>query len=418
MVPMPDEIVLRNPTDEEFHRFVAPLSIAFNRRMTDAEIESDRKTIELDRFLGAIDGASVVGCGGAYSFRLTVPGGEVGAAGITAVGVLPSHRRRGILRQMMRWWFEQARARHEPVAILWASEAAIYQRFGYGPGTQQTFLDAAKDKVHFLRPVDTSGRIRIVEPEEAMTLFPPVFDALRKDIPGTIERSETMWREGLLADSEWSRHDNGDKVLVVIEEAGAPRGYVIYRQRPDWDTTGPKGVVTVLEVAALDAVTEQSLWQWIFGIDLIATVRCWRGPVPHPLQLMVTEPRRLATTVNDGTWLRIIDLPGALEARSYGDTGRLVMEVTDEFWPSNAGRWELSVTAEGAASGARVTRAGASAEVDVALDISDLAAVYLGAFRFADLAAAGRVRGCRPGGLALADALFSSAQRPTNATMF
>jgi predicted acetyltransferase len=421
---MPDDIVLRNPTDAEYPRFAAPLSIAFNRRMTDAEIETDRRTTELDRFVGALEGETVVGCGGAYSFRLTVPGGEVGAAGITAVGVLPSHRRRGILRQMMRWWFDQAAERREPVSILWASEAAIYQRFGYGPGTQQTFLDAAKDKIRFLRPVETPGRIRIIEPDEAITLFPPVYDAIRPNVPGTVTRTETMWREGLLADAEWSRYGNGEKVLVVLEGADGPRGYVIYRQRGDWDTSGPKGVITVLEVVALDAVSEQALWQWLFSIDLIATVRCWRGPAPHPLQLMVTEPRRLVTTVNDGTWLRIIDLPAALEARTYARGGTLVMDVTDEFWPPNGGRWELSVPNGGSVAdaapvrGARVRRANASAVVDVALDISDIAAVYLGAFRFADLAGAGRVRECRSGGLALADALFATSQRPSNGTMF
>jgi len=418
MTPMPDQIALRTPTDAEFRRFVAPLSIAFNRRMTDAEIENDRRTVELDRFIGALDGESVVGCGGAFSFRLTVPGGEVGAAGITAVGVLPSHRRRGILRQMMTWWFEQARQRHEPVAILWASEAAIYQRFGYGPGTQQTFLDAPKDRIRFLRPVETPGRIRIVELDEAMALLPPVYDARRSQVPGSLTRSEAMWREGLLADTEWSRHDNGDKVLVVNEDGGVPRGYVIYRQRSDWDLSGPKGVVTVLEVAALDAVTEQALWQWIFGIDLIGTVRVWRGPAPHPLQLLVTEPRRLGVTVNDGTWLRIIDLAAALEARTFGRAGTLVMDVTDEFCPANAGRWQLSVPGEGAGAGARVTRAAPSAEVDLTLDISDLAAVYLGAFRFADLARAGRVKPCRAGALTVADRLFSTEVRPDNATMF
>ena len=276
---MPNEITLRTPTADEFPRFIAPLSIAFNRRMTDAEIENDRRTIELDRFLGALEGDAVVGCGGVHTFRLTVPGGEIGAAGITAVGVLPTHRRRGILRQMMTWLFAQARDRHEPVAILWASEAAIYQRFGFGPGTLQTFLDAPKDKVRFLRPVESPGRIRIVDLEEAVELFPPIYDMLRPGVPGSLSRTESTWRLELLADTEWSRHENGDKVLAVIETDAGPRGYVIYRQRPsEWDMTGPKGVVTVLEVTALDPDAEQALWQWIFGIDLIGTIRGWRGP--------------------------------------------------------------------------------------------------------------------------------------------
>ena len=143
MGPVNHEIVLRSPTQAEFPRFVEPLSIAFNARMSAAEIENEQRTIELDRFVGALEGPSVVGCAGAYSFGLTVPGGQVAAAGLTSVGVLPTHRRRGILRQMMTWVFDQARERGEPIAIQWASEAAIYQRFGYGLGTQQTFFDAA-----------------------------------------------------------------------------------------------------------------------------------------------------------------------------------------------------------------------------------------------------------------------------------
>lgn len=418
MGPMIDEIVLRTPTDEEFPRFIAPLSIAFGHRMSDAEIANDRRTIELDRFIGALQGESVVGCAGAYTFRLTVPGGEVGAAGLTAVGVLPTHRRRGILRQMMTWLFDQARDRREPVAILWASEAAIYQRFGYGPGTQQTFFDAQKDKVRFSRETESPGQVRIVELDEAAERFPPIYEAIRVSTSGSVSRSEARWRWELLNDTEWMRHDNGDKVLALFEVDRDARGYVIYRQRSDWDTFGPKSVVTVLEVAGVDATVEQSLWQWVFSIDLIGSVRGWRGPAPHPLQLMITEPRRLGVTVNDGMWLRIIDLPAALASRAYGGPGNLVIDLTDEFCPWNAGRWQLSVPAEGAAGGASVEPAQSSAEVDLALDISDIAAVYLGAFRFADLVRAGRVRECRPGALVVADALFVTGRAPSNTTMF
>lgn len=417
MSTMTDAFVLRNPTDAEFPRFIAPLAIAFNQEMSDAAIENDRKTIELDRFLGALDGDDVVGCGGAYTFRLTVPGGEVGAAGITAVGVLPSHRRRGILRRMMTWLFAQARERDEPVAILWASEAAIYQRFGYGPGTLQTNLEVTRDKVRFLRPIDPPGQVRILDLDAAVERFPPVYEAIRGSTPGAVSRSDARWRYEILADAEWMRYGNGPKVRVVYEVDGSARGYAVYRTRGDWDHAGPKGVVTVLEVCALDAVVEQAIWEWIVGIDLIATIRSWRGPSPHPLQLMVTEPRRLGATVTDGTWLRILDLPAALEARAYRGSGTLVLDVADEFCPWNAGRWRLSVEGDGAVGSASVTAAG-SAAPDLTLDISDLAAVYLGAHRFADLARAGRVGECRTGSAAIADDLFMTAQAPSNATMF
>ncbi len=421
---MTDEIVLRTPTTAEFPRFTAPLSIAFNHSMSVAEIENELRTAELDRFVGALDGNSVVGCAAAYTFGLTVPGGEVAAAGLTSVGVLPTHTRRGILRQMMTWLFDQARERREPVAILWASEAAIYQRFGYGQATQQTFFEAPRDKIRFVRPIESPGRMRIVDADEAARRFPPMYDAIRPGLPGALTRTEARWRWEFLADHEWHRHGNGEMVRAMLEVDGEPRGYTLYRQLGEWDRSGPKGVLTVTEVLGLDADAEQAIWQWLFGIDLIGTIRGWRGPVRHPLQLMVTEPRRLSMTLNDGMWLRIIDLPAALLARSYKGPGRLILEVADEFCPSNAGRWQLDVPGGEAAPSApsapnaTVAPASPAAEVDLRLDIGALAAVYLGAFTVGDLIRAGRATECRSGAGVRADALFATDQAPATTTMF
>lgn len=410
---MPDEITLRTPAPDEFPSFVAPLSIAFNEEISDAAIENDRKTIELDRIVGAFDGDKVVGCGGAYSFRLTVPGGEVGAAGITAVGVLPSHRRRGILRRMMTWMFDQARERREPVAILWASEAAIYQRFGYGPGTLSSAFEIPKDKIRFRRPVEAPGRFRLVDVDEAAERFPAVYEVVRRSTPGTVSRTDARWRWEVLHDAPWYREGAGPKLRALYEVDGEIRGYVIYRTKGDWDTSGPKGVVLVQELTALDPDAEQALWAWVSGIDLIASVRTRRAPLPHPLQLLLTEPRRLGLTVTDGSWIRIIDLAEALEARSYASSGELVLEVTDAFCPANDGRWRLS-----AASGRATVRPAPDADPDLILDISDVAAVYLGAFRFTDLRRAGRVRERRTGAVAEADALFRTEVAPLTSTMF
>lgn len=413
---MTDQIVLRSPSEAEFAKFIAPLAIAFNQEYTDAAIENERRTIELDRFIGALDGDDVVGSAGAYSLRVTVPGGEVRAAGITAVGVLPSHRRRGIMRQMMSWLLDQAIERGEPLAILWASEAAIYQRFGYGPGCLTASFEAQKDKIRFTRPTDPFGRIRIVDPEAALKRFPPIYEVHRKATAGAISRSDDRWRYEVLLDPEWNRHGNGSKVLAILEHEGRDRGYIIYRTRGDWDNLGPKGVVTVLEVCAVDGATERALWEWVVGLDLIATVRGWRGPVPHPLQLLVTEPRRLGVTISDGTWIRILDMAGALEARTYQGPFSGVIEVSDELLPANAGRWRL--TADGAADSRAVVTPAPDAPPDLALDVSDLAAVYLGAYRFADLYRGGRVRECSPGSIAAADLAFATERAPYTSTMF
>jgi predicted acetyltransferase len=413
---VPDDltgITLRNPTDETLASFYVPIAIAFGEEFSAAEIEMEREILELDRIFGAFEGEEHVGLSGTFTFRMTTPGGEVGAAGVTLIGVMPTHRRRGILRLMMTRLFEQARERNEPVAILWASEAAIYQRFGFGLATLQTEIDAQKDKIVFARPVESPGRLRIVDRDEAAVRFPAIYEARRAVTPGSLSRVDPKWRQ-LLTDAEWMRQGNGPKVLALLEVDGEARAYVVYRIKADWDSHGPKSVATVMELIGLDVVAEQALWQWVFSIDLVGVVRTWRGPVPHPLQLMITEPRRLAMSVHDAMWLRIIELPAALEGRSYRGPGSLVFEVTDDFCPWNAGTWQLSVPESDGV--AKVT--GTRAAPDLSMDIQDLATVYLGAFNFVQLAAAGRVKECRPGALAVADALFATPTTPWNSTMF
>jgi predicted acetyltransferase len=413
---VPDDvtgITLRNPTDETLASFYVPIAIAFGEEFSAAEIEMEREFLELDRIFGAFEGETQVGLSGTFTFRMTTPGGEVGAAGVTLIGVMPTHRRRGILRLMMTRLFEQARERNEPVAILWASEAAIYQRFGFGLATLQAEIEAQKDKIVFARPVESPGRVRIVDRDEAAERFPPIFEARRAVTPGSLTRIDAKWRQ-LLNDAEWMRNGNGPKVLALLEVDGEARAYVIYRIKADWDSHGPKSIATVMELIGLDAVSEQALWQWVFSIDLVGIVRTWRGQVPHPLQLMITEPRRLAMSVHDANWLRIIELPAALEGRSYRGPGSLVFEVSDDFCPWNAGTWQLSVPESDGV--AKVT--GTRAAPDLSMDIQDLATVYLGGFNFAQLAAAGRVKECRPGALAAADALFATSTIPWNSTMF
>jgi predicted acetyltransferase len=349
---------------------------------------------------------------------MTVPGGgEVGAAGITAVGVIPSHRRRGILRQMMAWLHDQAIERGEAVAILWASEAAIYQRFGYGHGTLATMFEVDRARVVFREPVElVDARIRLVDQDEAMRVFPDIYGAVADVTPGALNRVPIRWREQVLTDAEWARGGNGPKYLALLEVAGEPRGYAVYRVKPDWDERGAKGVLLVIELMALDPAAEQTLWQWLFSMDLVGVVKGWRGPVPNPLQQWLLEPRRLGLVLGDGMWLRILDVPAALEARSYVGLGSLVLEVADAVIGANDGRWQLSVPGSDRRGGPSVTRT--SAEPDLSLDIAALASVYLGALRFADLARAGRVRECQPGALLTADVLFTTARAPWCTTMF
>ena len=412
---MTDEITLRNPQPDELHEFWQPLADAFAESLTKEEIEAERPLLDFDRLIGAFDGEKRVGTAGAYTFRLTVPGGEVGAGGITGVGVRPDYRRRGILRQMMDWLLEDARKRGEPVAVLTASEAAIYQRFGFGQAsTASSFtLDAAL--AEFGEPVDLGdgAQIRMVDTDEATELFAAIYDRVRPGIPGALDRIEPKWRLSLVADAEWMRRGGqGIKYQSVIEVDGEPRGYAIYRIEHNWGATGPASTMNVLEVTGVDPAAEQALWQWLLSMDLVRTIVGRRGPVPHPLQHWLLEPRRMSLTINDGLWLRILDLPEALSARRYVGSGSLVLDVADDMFESNAGRWQLDIDA----GRAEVTRT--TAAPDLELDVGTLAAAYLGGFRFVDLGVAGRVRECQPGVLQTADALFTPPRAPWNSTPF
>lgn len=410
-------ITLRSPEPDQVTAFLDPLALAFGEVLSPAEIENEARHLEHDRVVGAFDGDHQVGCAGAYTFRLSVPGGrEVGAAGITIVAVLPTHTRRGILRQMLTWLVAQARDRGEPVAVLGASEAAIYQRFGFGVGTQRSEFEIEPLRARFLRPVETTGQVRFVDTDEASRLFPVVYESMRRRTPGSLARGDVNWRWGMAYDAEWMQHGRGAKSLALLEVDGEPRAYAIYRIKADWDARGPRNAMAVLEVNGVDAADEQAMWQWLLRVDLVATVKGHRGPVPHPLQLQLTEPRRMGVNVSDEMWLRILDVAPALEGRTYQGSGSLTFDLTDEFCPWNAGTWRLTVP--GGGSAASVIRAEAGAEVDLALDVSALDTVYLGGFTFAELSRAGRITELRDGAIATADSLFATATKPWNSTPF
>jgi predicted acetyltransferase len=335
-----------------------------------------------------------------------VPGGRLPAAGVTIVGVHPTHRRRGILRRMMRLQLDAIHARGEPLAILWASEGSIYQRFGYGLASLYAVIKVDRDRSAFRLPIEPSGAVRFVEPDEAMRLFPPIHDALLPGRPGFFARSPSYWQHEVFPDPEHWRRGASPAFHAVHETDGMPDAYVRYRIKQDWDSAGPKSTLSVTELMGASAAATLQMWQFVLGIDLIGQVEAWNLPTDDALLLNVAEPRRLRMELGDALWLRVVDVAGALAGRGYRSNGELVLELTDEFCPWNAGTWRLRVT-EGAAQVEPSTDA-----PDVACDVTDLAAAYLGAFSFAQLAAAGRVGERAAGGVTRADALFRTDVAP------
>ena len=401
-----EDLATRIPTEEELERFFATGEATFGGQLRADDLPRWKAIFDRDRLLWALDGESPVATAAALSFRFTVPGGEVPAAGVTWVGVLPSHRRRGILTRLMREQLDDVRERGEPIAVLWASEPPIYGRFGYGLASQAVRLDADRDRAVFRLPAEPVGEARLVPLDRARELVADVYDRIRRENAGMFARSEAWWTQFRLADPERERHGGGPLFCAVIEVDGAPEGYALYRHDDSWEAGIPKTKLNVREAIATSPATTRDLWRFLFGVDLIERVVASNLPIDHPLQLMVADPRRLRLGLSDALWVRFIDLEAALTARSYAAHDSLVLDVQDAFCGWSAGVWQLEVSSEGA----QVTKA--SREADLRLDTADLASTYLGGFSFAQLERAGRLEVVRPGAVERADALFRTPRAP------
>jgi predicted acetyltransferase len=409
------DIEIRPVTAEQWAEFGQVIGVAFGESASDEEIADHQRGFELDRSMAAFDGDRIVGTGGADSLELTLPGlTTVPVGGLTAIAVLPTHRRRGILRAMILRHFEDVEARGEPISALGASESVIYGRFGYGLAT--TYADYEIDPRHgsFLPgSAGGGGRVRLLDPEEAAKVLPGFYDRYRRGQPGEVTRKPAWW-ELYARDPEWIRGGATRHVDVVYEsEPGRVDGWASYRVQQQWPEGLPGNVVKVRMLVGLTPEADAALWRFCLDLDLVGAVQLHARPVDDPGRWRLADPRRLRTThVGDHLWVRLLDLPAALSARRYATEGRLVLEVTDALRPRNQGRFRL----EGGPDGAVCEPTGA--EPDLALDVTDLGAAYLGGVRPTVLARAGRVVELRPGALPRADAMLASDPAPLCTTHF
>jgi predicted acetyltransferase len=302
----------------------------------------------------------------------------------------------------MRAQLDAVHARGEPIAALWSSEETIYERFGYGLASWSGQIAVPRERARFAHPLEDGGTIRLVEPDEARTLLPPVWQELMTQRPGVFSRSPEWWELRVVADRPERRGGAGPKRFVVAEREGAVRGYAIYRHKPSWEQGVPAGELRVWEAIGADARATAALWRYLLDVDWTATIHASLLPPDHPLLLLAAEPRRLRYRLGDGLWIRLVDVRAALAGRMYAADEPLVLELTDSFCPWNAGRWRL------AGSGATAT----DEEPDLRLDVAALGSAYLGGISFRELAGALRIEELRTDAVARADALFRAAAHP------
>ncbi|MEW2217954.1 GNAT family N-acetyltransferase [Streptomyces sp. NPDC006990] len=400
----------------EWDAWYASLQSAFAADETSEEQELNRSLTESERSIGVWDEGRPVATAGLLSFRMAVPGGAVvPAAGVTMVSVAPTHRRRGLLRSMMRRQLDDVReAGEEPLAVLTASEAGIYGRFGYGLAARALSARIDTARVALELPAGTADEaagLRLRQSDEAASLLAECESVYARAVPrrpGMLER-RPGWERVPLVDPERKRDGASPLRCVVVLRDGEPVGYARYAVRLHWTQTGAaEGEVRLRELEALDPAGHAALWRFLWGIDLTATVVADDRPLDDPWLHLVSDPRRCATAFRDSLYLRPVEVGAALAARGYAAPVEVVLEVEDTFCPWNTGRWRLSGDAKGAVC--EPTRDAA----DLSLSVREVGRAYLGGTSLAALGAAGLVRERRPGSgaLAAASAAFGSEVQP------
>jgi len=341
--------------------------------------------------------APLAGVYGWLPFLLTVPGGRLPCAGVTAVGVHPLYRRQGCLRAMMQHHLADAAGAGRPVSALFAAEPAIYGRFGYGAASMSMRMTIGRGAALRELPGTHEPRLRmeLVDPDRHAEELAECFESWRSRRPGTVDRYGAPHRVAPLLDPPESRHGAETLRVLVAEgrDGGPARGYALFRRKLPEDSYDG-GTVLIRELVAHDPVTARALWRTLLDMDLMDSVSTCRLALDDPIVHLLVDSRAPKPTVKDNLWLRIVDVPAALAGRRYAAPIDTVLEVRDELVGANTGRWHL----RGGPLDASCTRTQAPA--DLAMDVRELASAYLGGHSLAVLAAAGLVEELVPGALA------------------
>lgn len=358
-----------------------------------------------DRTFPVFDGDELISTGAAHAFQTTVPGGaQVPMAGLTIVTVQPTHTRRGVLTMMMQEHFRRAQERDELLGGLWASEATIYGRFGYGPAAQHHEIKF--DTRYTGRGGSAPGVVvRLVDKKTAEKLLPGIFAAAQPHRPGVFQRSPDWWKWRQFYDPVKWRDGASTVRHAIAFEGGQPVGYVSYRQKGEWEQIS-NGEIRIIELVPATDAGYRALWHYVTSIDLFPIIKYWNLAPDDPLALLLEDGRAVATTsVADSLWVRLIDLPRALEARSYDHDGSIVIGVVDDFCEWNDGVYRVNV------EGGRATCNRVEEDPEVSMTASTLGALYLGGRDTLAFARAGRITG-GPEPVRTLNWLFRSSPEP------
>lgn len=402
-------VQFREIPEEQIDEALALAYLVFHEVTDDDALRKHQKdALRISVRVGAYDGDELVGLAAALPFDLSVPGAELPCPALTFVSVAPTHRRRGVLSGMIAELYERCGERGAPLAALWASEASIYGRFGFGPGTYGATIEIDSRRPLALRIEPDERPLRLVDPAKAPGVLAAYYEATRATRAGRPARTESWWRESWLPEKDEESEEFSPPRVVTLGEPLA--GYAIYRTRSEEE--GP-ALVRLDELEADSPAVAAALWRYLASIDLTGKVRAWGRPLDDPLLLFAADRDQVrVTSTFPALWVRLVDVRAALEARSWAAPADLVLEVADDRLPANAGRHRLTASPDGC------SYAPTDAAPDLTFAVRDLASCYLGGTRVSELAAAGVVTEHTPGAAHTLDTALHTPRLPHTADEF
>ncbi len=405
-------VEVRTVTEDEVEAFTTAFRLGLHvGRPADGEAAARRRRMDLDRTQAAFDGDDVVGTFRSFGSDVALPGGgRATASAVTQVAVAPTHRRRGLLREMMGRDLRAAQERCEVLAILIAAEYPIYGRYGFGDATEHVTATIDADTARFVGDADVS--LALVGDERLRAIGPGVFEARRSRQPGEIERPDWWWDLSLGIVASPGFEPTANRHVVAHDAAGEPVGYVSYHVEEVWEQRLPRHRLVVDDLVGATPAVEARLWRYCCEVDLVRTVHAADRSVADPLVWFLDDARAVRQSDrSEFLWVRVLDPVGAWSGRVLRVEGDAVVDVVDPDGPA-AGRYLL----EGGPDGCRCARTTRSA--DVRLSVADLGRLLLGGASPVALAAAGRLDEQRPGAALRLDALVGWPVAPFCSTWF
>ncbi|WP_425840639.1 GNAT family N-acetyltransferase [Streptomyces fractus] len=403
---------LRDVPESDIDRALALAHLVFHESPDDERRKQQQQMLSGCLRIGAYDGEELVGFAAAHPFTVSVPGGaDLPSPGLSYVSVAPTHRRRGILSAMMAELFSRWAEQGAPLAALWASEASIYGRFGFGPGTYGATVEIDSRRALALRIPPDERPLHLLDADSVPAVLAPYFERTRGLRAGRHARTRAWWREQWMA-----RKDEEDEHLSpprVVTLGDPLAGYAIYRTKPGVCVRDVPGLVSVEELEADGPEEAAALWRYLTDIDLTGTVRAYGRALDDPLLLFAADRDQVSVkSLEPALWVRLVDVRAALAARAWAAPVDVVLEVRDARLPANAGTFRLIASPDG------FSYAPTEDAPDLSLEARDLATAYMAATPVAALVRAGLVTEHTQGAASMLDAALRTELVPHTGDTF